>query len=452
MVTVPAARAQATGVFRRRFGQWAADRAISSVGPVANAAVVVPLHPPTEAFTAANMTEVAAWSDSWREAQRHYPAARVTWEERRWAAIGRQVLPTRLTLDGPDAVAEFARVTALWEAAATRSAALVTALRVTAAAAATGTAAGTAAATATGTAAATATGTAAGTAAAAATGTAAAAATGTAAAAATGTAAALANDWATVLARLVPKIAELDAADAMRHLGMVQWLAEHPRSGLFVRQVPVRGVDTKWLERHRPLVQPLLAAATGHRDLGLRDKAAKQRTVRVRFLDPALAPGGLEDVTAPVESLAALAIAPRIVIGVENLETLLSLEPAPGVVAVWGAGYAYENLAALPWVHGARLLYWGDIDSHGFNILGRLRQSMPAAESMLMDLVTLTAHRDLCVTEPSPHRGSVPNLTDDEAAALASVRESGDLRLEQERIPWEVCRQALAAALGNGGE
>ncbi|MGZ7212370.1 DUF3322 domain-containing protein, partial [Streptococcus pyogenes] len=79
--------------------------------------------------------------------------------------------------------------------------------------------------------------------------------------------------------------------------GVLAFLRENPESRLYVRQLPIRGVDTKWIGAHRGLVTALHQAFTGRSDLGLE---AAPGLVRVRFLDPALSPAGLGDVTAPV--------------------------------------------------------------------------------------------------------------------------------------------------------
>ena len=44
------------------------------------------------------------------------------------------------------------------------------------------------------------------------------------------------------------------------------------------------------------------------------------------------------------------------------------------------------------WLKGRPLHYWGDIDTHGFAMLDRVRAIFPAAESFLMDRETLCAH------------------------------------------------------------
>jgi hypothetical protein len=53
---------------------------------------------------------------------------------------------------------------------------------------------------------------------------------------------------------------------------------------------------------------------------------------------------------------------------------------------------------------------WGDIDTHGFVILDRLRAMFPKVRSMLMDRETLLAHRGQWVTEPSQARDVLTRL------------------------------------------
>jgi len=114
----------------------------------------------------------------------------------------------------------------------------------------------------------------------------------------------------------------LTETDFTTLLQVVAWLAEHPASGWRIRQLPIRGIDTKWLERHRTIVEGMHAAVSGRASLGLVGAPVQ---VRVRFLDPALRPGGLLDVVAPVEELAALEIVPNVVFIFENLETLFAM-------------------------------------------------------------------------------------------------------------------------------
>ncbi|WP_081474818.1 Wadjet anti-phage system protein JetD domain-containing protein [Isoptericola variabilis] len=357
----------------------------AALGPSEETVVDVPLHPPSERTVLGDPRAVADWIAAWRAADPGAPGtAHVVWETRRWASMGTQVVPARLRLTAAEHVASFVRRRGHWDAARTRAAALLELLG---------------------------------------------------------------PDNAPVreaVRRALRAVVELDEPELGRLLGVLRWLLANSASGMFVRQLPVRGVDTKWLERHRGVVDPLWTAATGTADLGL---AARPGLVRVRFLDPASAPGGLGDVSAPVADLAGLAISPPTVLVVENLETLLALRPHAGVVAVHGQGYAARHLHQLPWVRPADVLYWGDLDTHGLNILSIVRARLPQTRSFLMDRATLEAYPDLWVPEPKPHRTVPEHLTASEADAFAALSEHGDVRLEQERVPWASAVEALDALL-----
>ena len=79
-------------------------------------------------------------------------------------------------------------------------------------------------------------------------------------------------------------------------------------------------------------------------------------------------------------------------------------------MVILGGGYAVPVLEPLGWLAGLDVVYWGDIDTHGFAILNRLRHHLPHARSMLMDRATLLDHRDHWVTEPSPTAAALDRL------------------------------------------
>lgn len=276
-------------------------------------------------------------------------------------------------------------------------------------------------------------------------------------------------------------ITALDDSAFEQVLGAAEWLAAHRLERMRPRQLPLRGVDSKWFARDRTLVSDLYGVLTGGRSLDILDPEDR---VRIRILGAdrvgeCVAEGdtegdgagarrgggeyggtrddgvvrersglpGLTDLSAPVEQVAALPLRPRIVIVSENLESMLALPAWEGVVAVHGSGYAVSVMGRIDWMRGVQVLYWGDLDSHGFAILHRLRTHLPEVTSVLMDEQTLVAHRDLWVTEEKPHRGEFDTLTGREKRALTRVRGEGDVRLEQERIPWDAALAALRGAV-----
>lgn len=217
-----------------------------------------------------------------------------------------------------------------------------------------------------------------------------------------------------------------------------RWLNDARNSGRYLREIDAPGVDTKFVERRRPVLAALLGVpATGFVGaLGLR---GKPDLIRLR-IDPALGVfGGLSDITTRVDELAAAAINARTAVVVENEITFLTVPLPPGGVLLWGKGFEVDRTGSLPWLAEAEVHYWGDLDTHGFAILSRLRAWLPQTQSFLMDRETLLQHRDRWGQESKPTHARLAKLTDPEAALyadLVSDRWGVGIRLEQERIDW----------------
>ncbi|MCG6940864.1 MAG: DUF2220 family protein [Thiohalocapsa sp.] len=256
-------------------------------------------------------------------------------------------------------------------------------------------------------------------------------------------------------------LAEAPPADFERLLAVLRWLIDHADSGLYIRQLPIPGIDTKWVGANRGRLVDLLAqhqrrqaGAGASRETDLHRLAGLRREpdlMRLRILDPALraATGGLGDITAPIEQIAALPLQPARVFIVENLQTGLAFDDLPGAVCCMARGYAVDAFAAIPWLRDRPVHYWGDLDTHGFAILNRLRQYLPDARSLLMDADTLLRHRDLWQREDKPAAGPLEHLTAAEHAVFESLltdRWGERVRLEQERIDWDHAWQQVRSA------
>lgn len=252
-----------------------------------------------------------------------------------------------------------------------------------------------------------------------------------------------------------------EAHDWPQIIGAVQWLADNEVRGLYVRQVEMPGVHTKVLESHKRTITELLAevrqptvGGTGRHwfedGLGLRRKPAM---IRSRVLDPALRLiPGVADLAMPIASFASLDVpGVRTVFITENEINYLTLPDAQGAVVIFGSGNEVpELLAEVAWIRDHDVHYWGDIDTHGFAILDRLRGSIPGVRSMLMDRGTLLDHREAWVQEPSPTRRPLTNLTPDESAVYADLCRDAygpRVRLEQERVSYAAVQQAVSTRL-----
>jgi hypothetical protein len=261
----------------------------------------------------------------------------------------------------------------------------------------------------------------------------------------------------TALPRNFDVLADYAGDDFERLIALLSWFDANPNAGKYLRQLPVEGLDTKWIEKRRGLVMDLLQAirgVQGYREFySLCGLIRREHRIRVRLLCPELrrAAGGLSDIEAPIEELATLALAPRAAVIVENLETGVALADRPGCIAFMKLGNAVSVLNALLWLRDVPVLYWGDIDTHGFAILDRARAVIPGLRSILMDEVTLLSHRSLWGQEPAQHPDvALPHLTDGERIVYSGLRSNTwgqKVRMEQERIAWLQAMETLDVAL-----
>jgi hypothetical protein len=246
--------------------------------------------------------------------------------------------------------------------------------------------------------------------------------------------------------------------DWPRLLGVLAWVTTHPRPNVYLRQIDVPGVHSKFIEGHRALLTELLerilppdamdGTAPGgvngfEQRFGFR---AKPALVRFRLLDGALQ--GITDLTVPADQFARLSLPARRVFMTENEINFLAFPRLPDSLVIFGAGYGFDPLAEASWLADRDILYWGDIDSHGFAILDQLRSHLPQVRSLMMDRATLMAHQPLWGREDTPTQRELRRLHPDEASLYDDLRLdriAPALRMEQERIAYAWVQAALEA-------
>jgi hypothetical protein len=180
----------------------------------------------------------------------------------------------------------------------------------------------------------------------------------------------------------------------------------HPRPGCYIRQLPIR-VHTKFIEQHRGILQELLdlllpASSVNPQAPDFEGRyflKTPETLVRLRILDPAMTIGGLDDLALPLSRFQELGLRCRTVFIVENLMTFLAFPEVERAVCVWGSGFQAAKLGGAAWLREPRLLYWGDIDRAGFEILARVRKALPRTESLLMDLDTWRRYGQFAVPD-----------------------------------------------------
>lgn len=382
MITVAEARRIATARLSTKQSVWAAA-VEPPVEDHAEPALKIVLRPPTEKAALGDQANAERWAREWADVDTTQQVE-VEWEIRSWSSIGHQRIPVRAWLWTPDALAAFAggQPEHTWKRLSGRARAVITRL----------------------------------------------------------------NGSAEVRATIRKHASDLQSFDDDRFqtvLEVSKWLVENPVRGLRPRQLPIRGVDTKWFAANRSIVTDFVCAVTGRTDLGIVDA---EKLIRVKVLDNQLAGDGPTDFAGSAPKLGRLRYEPEAVFVFENLECVLAMPEWPGAIVVHGGGHAIDVVRALPWVQSSPVIYWGDMDSHGLAILHRLRSAHTRVTSAMMDVDTLLAHRDLWMQDTKPNRGTFDTLTEKERALLERLRDEGDPMMEQERIPWEVALAELRIA------
>ena len=293
----------------------------------------IPLGVPSERQARDQLSVVQAWQARWHGWRGE---GEIVWVERRWSGLGTQRLPERVILHNPTQVVSWLGEAERWQRAEQRHARMV-------------------------------------------------------------------NRWsrlAGILSRYFDVLADYPEDDFHRLFAMLEWLEAQADSGLYVRQLPVVGVDPKGLSARKTLVIGLLRAIRGDGSddadfFGLTGIRREPVLMRLRLLDADVRQiaGGFGDITVPVEDVPRLHLPLRCVYIVENLQTGLAFEEMPGAAVFMRLGYAVDLFGEIPWRRQLPCYYWGDMDTHGFAILNRLRHYLPHARPLLMDDQTPLSHK-----------------------------------------------------------
>ncbi|MDR2436725.1 MAG: DUF3322 domain-containing protein, partial [Endomicrobium sp.] len=141
------------------------------------------------------------------------------------------------------------------------------------------------------------------------------------------------------LSRCYKELFTLTGSDFLRLINVLKWFKDNPFSNLYPREIPISGIDSKWLSAHTKSILTLaktifdtkIDQTNFYQKLGLKTPPA---LLRMRPLDSNLRQslGGWHYIAVPFQDLATLKINPRLVIIVENLQTGLAMKDLPGAI------------------------------------------------------------------------------------------------------------------------
>jgi hypothetical protein len=219
---------------------------------------------------------------------------------------------------------------------------------------------------------------------------------------------------------------------------------------MYIRELPIN-VHTKFIQQYKGILQELLEIIIpGHIQLEgnhfeerffLKTPEPLIRFRRLDNTDKAVDAGifGLsDDLGLPAETFFNLNPQCGRVVITENLMTFLTLPSLANTMAIYGGGFKVEILKKAHWLKSKTIIYWGDIDVHGFLILSMVRRYFPAVQSFLMDEETFEKYKHLCGkgVGGGEQENKALNLTPAELKLYRLIA-AENLRLEQEHIPQD---------------
>ena len=241
-------------------------------------------------------------------------------------------------------------------------------------------------------------------------------------------------------------------------LAVCRYFVAHPSPGLYIRELPLE-FPTKFVEEHKTVLRSLLDQLIPERIDN--DEAEFEKRfhlkydeplIRLMVLDEELSRqrfGGLRDLSIPQSAFNSLHPDCTTVLILENktsfsnIYNFLTLPEMNKSIAVFGKGFQLNLLKNAHWLADKRILYWGDIDCHGFQILSQLRSYFPQTRSLMMDRETFETFRNYGVAGAETAVKHLPHLAPEEELFAHLLRLRDKNRLEQEKIPHQYALQKI---------
>lgn len=248
------------------------------------------------------------------------------------------------------------------------------------------------------------------------------------------------------------RLIDLNGENSYKIILVLKWFERNPRHFVYIRQLDIEGVDTKFIEEHQGVLGELLEILLMETDFDLCKKKfedkfrlrKKPNMIRFRILDGDYSDQVFRDITIPLEEFQSWENTIEKVFFTENEINFLSFPNLKNSIVIFGKGYGIYLLFDVQWLKSREVYYWGDIDTHGFNILSIARGFLPNIKSFLMTEEILMSHRSLWVNEDKPFLSEIKNLTPKEQDLVSKLQNgyfAPKVRLEQERIRFKYLKE-----------
>jgi len=231
-----------------------------------------------------------------------------------------------------------------------------------------------------------------------------------------------------------------------------KFFIENPKSDKYIRELPIQ-VHTKFIENNKGIIRELLDILIKEHIKEQNEKEFEKRfnlkydqpLIRFRILDENISKRYFSEISylsIPIDQFEQLKLPIKRVFIVENKMNLLTFPTVDEAIVIFGGGGGVGELKNVKWFKEMELLYWGDLDVHGFEILSQFRSHFSNVKSFLMDEATFKKFEDYKGDGVISENSAILNLTTEERQIYDLLKEK-NWRLEQEKIPLEYVKEII---------
>ncbi|MEG4851560.1 DUF2220 family protein [Microcoleus sp. B5-D4] len=271
-------------------------------------------------------------------------------------------------------------------------------------------------------------------------------------------------DFKQVVARIRKEIPDLNIwlnqnpQKVINHLGKWEnllpaclYFQNHPKPQLYLRELPIN-VHTKFIEQNKGILNELLSAILPDDAINQEENDFEKR-FGLRYAEPSVTIRALDrnlqvkhGISTSQMSILISDFESRNLQGyrfiiTENLMNFRTLPDLNNSFALWGKGFNVAILKDVEWLRHCQIIYWGDLDAQGFQILSQLRSYFDQTISVMMDRETFDTFQESAVPGTLCKVANLLYLTPEEHDLFADLCKQ-TIRLEQEKIPKDfvICR------------
>ncbi|MEG3937760.1 DUF2220 family protein [Microcoleus sp. S36b_A3] len=244
----------------------------------------------------------------------------------------------------------------------------------------------------------------------------------------------------------------------IKHLGkwdnllrVCLYFQNNPKPHLYLRELPIN-VHTKFIEQNQGILNELLSAILPDDAINQEENDFEKR-FGLRYAEPSVTIRALDQnlqvkygISTSEMSILISDFERRNLQGyrfiiTENLMNFRTLPDLTNSFALWGKGFNVAILKDVEWLRNCQIIYWGDLDAQGFQILSQLRSYFDKTISVMMDRETFDTFQESAVPGKLCKVANLFYLTPEEHDLFADLCKQ-TIRLEQEKIPKDfvICR------------